>query len=55
MKHSSIPEYPCLQTERLYLRELTLDDASAVQVHFSDPQVTELMQIDVYTDLDTAR
>ena len=47
--------YPRLETGRLYLRELTLDDAPAVQVHFGDPEVTELMDIDPCTDLETAR
>ena len=47
--------YPRLETERLYLRELTLDDAPAVQVHFSDPEMTEFMDIDPCTDLESAR
>lgn len=47
--------YPRLETERLYLRELTLDDACAVQVHFSDPEVTEFTDIDPCTNLESAR
>ncbi len=47
--------YPRLDTERLCLRELTLDDAPAVHVHFSDPEVTEFMDIDPCTDLKSAR
>jgi ribosomal-protein-alanine N-acetyltransferase len=47
--------YPRLETERLYLRELTLDDAPAARVHFSDPEMTEFMDIDPCTDLESAR
>jgi ribosomal-protein-alanine N-acetyltransferase len=47
--------YPCLETERLYLRELTLDDAPAVQAHFGDPEVTEFMDIDPCKSLQSAR
>ncbi|WP_308639787.1 GNAT family N-acetyltransferase [Paenibacillus silvisoli] len=38
--------YPMLETERLYLRELTLDDADAVYLHFSHPEVTRFMDIE---------
>ena len=55
VRHTSRMHYPRLETGRLYLRELTLDDAPAVQVHFGDPEVTELMDIDPCTDLETAR
>jgi len=55
MRKTPIMHYPRLETERLYLRELTLDDAPAVQVHFSDPEVTEFMDIDPCTDLESAR
>ena len=48
-------EYPRIETERLYLRELTLGDAPAVQIHFSDPMVTEMMDIEPCTNLESAR
>ncbi len=48
-------EFPRLETERLYLRELTLDDAFDVQEHFADPLVTEHMDIEPCTDLKSAR
>ncbi|NMM52885.1 GNAT family N-acetyltransferase [Paenibacillus aquistagni] len=35
-----------IQTKRLYLRELTLNDAYAVYKHFSDSQVTRYMDIE---------
>jgi ribosomal-protein-alanine N-acetyltransferase len=47
--------YPQLETERLYLRELTLDDAPAVQAHFSNPEVTEFMDIGPCANLQSAR
>jgi ribosomal-protein-alanine N-acetyltransferase len=55
MRQTPAMNYPRLETERLYLRELTLDDAPAVQLHFSDPKVTELMDLDPCTDLEAAR
>ena len=48
-------EFPTLETERLYLRELTLEDARDVQEHFADPLVTEHMDIEPCTDLESAR
>ena len=48
-------QYPRIETERLYLRELTLDDAPEVQVHFSDPTVTAMMDIEPCDDLEAAR
>jgi [ribosomal protein S5]-alanine N-acetyltransferase len=38
--------YPDLETERLNLRILTLEDADKVLVHFSDPEVTRFMDIE---------
>lgn len=37
--------YPALETERLHLRELTLDDTDGVMKHFADPEVTRFMDI----------
>ncbi|MCH8150440.1 MAG: GNAT family N-acetyltransferase [Planctomycetes bacterium] len=48
-------EFPRLETERLYLRELALDDALDVQEQFSDPLVTEHMDIEPCNDLKSAR
>ncbi len=39
--------YPVIETRRLHLRELTLDDTEAVFIHFSDPLVVEFMDIEV--------
>lgn len=33
--------FPCIETERLILREMRLDDATAVFLNFSDPDVVE--------------
>ncbi|MBQ4898760.1 GNAT family N-acetyltransferase [Paenibacillus sp. Marseille-P2973] len=43
--------YPNIETERLLIRELTLDDAEAVFKHFSYPEVTKFMDIEVCKDL----
>ncbi|MCM3766970.1 GNAT family N-acetyltransferase [Neobacillus niacini] len=43
--------YPELETERLQLRILTLDDAEKVMAHFSDPAVTRFMDIEPCKDL----
>lgn len=48
-------EYPVIQTERLILRELTLDDASDLFLHFSDPEVTRFMDIDPLEDEQEAK
>ena len=48
-------KFPRLETERLILRELSLDDATDVQRHFADPHVTEYMDIEPCADLDSAR
>lgn len=46
--------YPDLETERLLIRELTLIDAEAVFRHFSVPEVTKFMDIEVCKDLQDA-
>ncbi|KGE18415.1 GCN5 family acetyltransferase [Paenibacillus wynnii] len=43
--------YPNIETERLFMRELTLDDVEAVYKHFSYPEVTRFMDIEVCKDL----
>ncbi|WP_442600743.1 GNAT family N-acetyltransferase [Paenibacillus sp. KN14-4R] len=43
--------FPNIETERLFMRELTLDDVEAVYKHFSYPEVTRFMDIDVCKDL----
>ncbi|MCM3293010.1 hypothetical protein M3661_23130 [Paenibacillus sp. MER 180] len=37
--------YPELETERLSMRELTMEDADAVYRHLSIPEVTRFMEI----------
>lgn len=46
--------YPRIETERLHLRELTLEDADAVFKHFSVPEVTRFMDIEPCQDLQEA-
>ncbi|PJN54356.1 hypothetical protein PAEVO_10770 [Paenibacillus sp. GM2FR] len=43
--------YPNIETERLFMRELNLDDVEAVYKHFSFPEVTRFMDIEVCKDL----
>lgn len=38
--------YPAIETERLYMRELTLQDVEAVFKHFSNAEGTRFMDID---------
>lgn len=37
-----------LKTERLYLREMTLDDAQALFCIWSDPDVTKFMNVEAF-------
>jgi ribosomal-protein-alanine N-acetyltransferase len=46
---------PCLETPRLHLRVLTIDDAPAVHTHFSDADVTRFMDIEPCRDLAEAQ
>ncbi len=45
--------YPDLETDRIFMRELTIEDVDveAVFKHFSYPDVTRFMDIDVCKDL----
>lgn len=47
-------QYPDLETDRLYLRLLTLDDAIDVFKHFADPNITRLMDIEPCKELKEA-
>jgi len=47
-------KYPEIETERLFVRELTLEDVEAVFSHFSIPEVTRFMDIEVCKDLKEA-
>lgn len=44
-------QFPAIKTERLFMRTLTLEDIEAVFNHFSVPEVTRFMDIDVCKDL----
>ncbi|OCA85316.1 GNAT family N-acetyltransferase [Pseudobacillus wudalianchiensis] len=44
-----------LYTERLYLRKMTVDDASSLFKIWSDPDVTRFMNIDHFTEEDQAK
>lgn len=47
--------FPVLETERLVLREITLDDAPFWLRNFSDPEVVELTAYEPPADLDAAK
>lgn len=46
--------FPNLETERLWLRRTTQEDAEAVFAVFSDPNVTQFHDLDTFTRLDEA-
>ncbi|WP_303800482.1 GNAT family N-acetyltransferase [Alicyclobacillus macrosporangiidus] len=48
-------EFPIIETERLSLRPLTLQDSEQVFEHFSDESVTEFMDIEPCRSIDEAR
>lgn len=51
----AIAPFPVLETERLVLREITLEDASFWLRNFSDPEVVELTAFEPPVDLDAAK
>ena len=48
-------EFPRLETERLVLRRMTLDDAEFYLRHFSDPDIVELTAFEGPRDIEAAR
>ena len=48
-------EFPRLETERLVLRRMTLDDAEFYLRHFSDPDIVELSAFEAPRDIEAAR
>ena len=48
-------KYPDIETERIFMRELTLEDVKEVYRHFSIPEVTKFMDIEVCKDLKEAK
>lgn len=50
-----MPDFPTLETPRLWLRQTTEADAEAIFSLFSDPQVTQFHDLDTFTHLDQAR
>ncbi|WP_375511752.1 GNAT family N-acetyltransferase [uncultured Nostoc sp.] len=50
----SLSSFPQLETERLLLRETTLQDAEAIFAVFSDPSVTQFHNLDTFTSLEEA-
>lgn len=44
--NTKMVEFPPLETERIHLRILTLDDAEDVLLHFSDTNITMFMDIE---------
>lgn len=49
------PPFPVLETERLVLREITLDDATFWLRNFADPEVVELTAFEPPADLEGAK
>ena len=49
------PPFPRLETERLVLREITVDDAAFWLRNFSDPEVAELTAFEPPADLEAAK
>lgn len=47
-------EFPMIETNRLFMRELTLDDAESIYRHFSYPEVTKFMDIEACKDIHEA-
>ncbi|MBG1242824.1 GNAT family N-acetyltransferase [Nostoc sp. NZL] len=50
----SLSSFPELETERLLLRETTLQDAEAIFAVFSDPGVTQFHDLDTFTSIEEA-
>ncbi|OPA75326.1 GNAT family N-acetyltransferase [Paenibacillus selenitireducens] len=46
--------FPEIETQRLFLRELNLSDCESVFRHFSDPEVTQFMDIEPCKDMKEA-
>ena len=53
-KNVSLTSFPRLETERLFLRQETPEDAPAVFTVFSDPKVTQFHDLDTFTKLEEA-
>lgn len=47
-------DFPIIKTNRLFMRELTLDDVGSVYRHFSCPDVTKFMDIETCKDIQEA-
>ena len=54
MNQFSSSSFPCLKTERLWLRQATQKDAEAIFAVFSDPKVTQFHNLVTFTRLDEA-
>ncbi|WP_334793865.1 GNAT family N-acetyltransferase [Nostoc sp.] len=53
-KDFSLYSFPQLETERLFLRETTLQDAEAIFAVFCDPGVTQFHDFDTFTSIKEA-
>ncbi|WP_339277636.1 GNAT family N-acetyltransferase [Paenibacillus sp. FSL W8-0426] len=49
--NNGVIEFPRLETERLMMRELTLQDAASILNHFTDPEVIKFMDIEACKDI----
>ena len=54
MENISLVYFPRLQTERLFLRQATIEDVEAVFAIFSDLKVIQFHDLDTFTHLDEA-
>lgn len=50
----SMPVFPQMETERLFLRQETSEDTEAVLAVFSDPAVTQFHDLDTFTTIEEA-
>jgi ribosomal-protein-alanine N-acetyltransferase len=55
MHHNSLTSFPNIETERLWLRQATQEDAGDIFAIFSDPDVTQFHDLDTFTHLNQAR
>lgn len=53
-QNTSSISFPNLETERLWLRQATQEDAEAIFTVFSDPNVTQFHDLDTFTHVDEA-
>jgi [ribosomal protein S5]-alanine N-acetyltransferase len=55
MEKNSLKEFPVLETNRLLLRKLSVDDAEDIFEYASDPDVNTFMPWDIHKSIDDTR